>query len=77
MWAFLRVVVYEWILARLGLRWLLTLLVLVPLAIVFFVGIPTLLVLAAIIFVAWRVFRRKPAAESPPAAEAPPAAGTS
>lgn len=73
MWAFLRVVVFEWILARVGLRWLLTLLVLVPLAIVFFVGIPTLLVLAAIVFVAWRVFRRKPAVETPRAAEAPPA----
>src|SRR3972149_1539342 len=75
MWAFLRVVVYEWILARLGLRWLLTLLVLVPLAIVFFVGIPTLLALAAIIFVAWRVFRRKPAAATSPPGSAPPGPG--
>jgi len=58
MWAFLRVVLVEWILVRFSLRWLLTLLIAVPLALVFFVGIPTLLVLGALGFVAWRFFRR-------------------
>jgi hypothetical protein len=68
MWAFLRVIIFEWILARLGLRWLVSLAILVPLALVFFVGIPALLVTAGIIFLAWRLFRR-----APPPAEAPPA----
>jgi hypothetical protein len=68
MWAFLRVVLFEWILARLGLRWLLSLAILVPLALVFFVGIPALLVSAGVIFLAWRLFRC-----APPPAEAPPA----
>jgi hypothetical protein len=66
MWAFLRVVIFEWILARLGLRWLLSLAILVPLALVFFVGIPALLVTAAVMFLAWRAFRR-----APPPAEVP------
>jgi hypothetical protein len=57
-WAFVRVVILEWIVARLGLRWLLALLVLAPLALVFVVGIPTLLVLGAVAFVAWRLLRR-------------------
>ena len=58
MWAFVRVVILEWIVARLGLRWLLALIVLAPLALVFVVGIPTLLVLGAITFVLWRLLRR-------------------
>ena len=45
MWAFLRVVIFEWILARLGLRWLLSLAILVPLALVFFVGIPAMILI--------------------------------
>ncbi|HVT39205.1 MAG TPA: hypothetical protein VHE78_09165 [Gemmatimonadaceae bacterium] len=59
MWAILRVVLFEWILARLGLRWLVALLVAVPLALVFFLGIPMLLVLGAVIFLAWRFVRRR------------------
>ena len=58
MWAFLRVVIFEWILARLGLRWLVSLLVVVPLALVFFIGVPTLLVVAALVFMVWRLLRR-------------------
>ncbi len=59
MWAFVRVVVLEWIVARLGLRWLLALLVLAPLALVFVVGIPTLLTVAAVALVLWRLLRRQ------------------
>jgi hypothetical protein len=59
MWAVLRVIVFEWILARLGLRWLVALLVAVPLLLVFFVGIPMLLVLGAVVFVIWRLLRRR------------------
>ena len=62
MWAFLRVVIFEWILARLGLRWLLSLLVVVPLALVFFIGIPTLVVAVALVFLVWRLLRRTPPA---------------
>jgi hypothetical protein len=70
MWALLRVVLFEWILARLGLRWLITLLVAMPLALVFFVGIPTLLVFGALIFVAWR-FLKKRSAPAPNVASEP------
>jgi hypothetical protein len=59
MWAMLRVILFEWILARLGLRWLVALLVAVPLALVFLVGIPMLLVLGAVIFLVWRFVRRR------------------
>lgn len=58
MGAMLRVVLFEWILARIGLRWLVSLLILVPIALVFFVGIPTLLVGVAIVFVLWRLMKR-------------------
>ena len=58
MWAMLRVVLVEWILARLGLRWLVTLLIGVPIALLVFVGLPALLVCAALVFVAWRFLRR-------------------
>ena len=44
MLALLRVVLFKWILARIGLRWLLTLAVGVPIAILVFLGIPALLV---------------------------------
>ena len=77
MWAFLRVVIFEWILARIGLRWLVSLLVVIPLALVVFIGIPTLLVLSGVIFLVWRMLRRASPAAPPPdsarAAEAPPA----
>lgn len=72
MWAFLRVVIYEWILARIGLRWLVSLLVVVPLALVFFIGIPTLLVLGVVTFLVWRMLRRpSPAGPPPDPAQAP------
>lgn len=58
MWAMLRLVLVEWILVRLSLRWLLALVVGVPLALFFFVGVPALLVIGALVFVAWRFIRR-------------------
>lgn len=73
MWAFLRVVIFEWILARIGLRWLVSLLIVVPLALVFFVGIPTLLVVGVAIFMLWRFLRRPAPPDPAKAAEAPPA----
>ena len=60
MWSLLRVVVFEWILARLGLRWLVGLVVLVPLALVFLIGIPMLIVFAVLAALAWMYFRRPP-----------------
>ena len=59
MWAMLRLVLFEWILARVGLRWLIGLLIAVPLALVLFVGIPTLIVLSFLAFLAWRLIRRR------------------
>jgi Na+-translocating ferredoxin:NAD+ oxidoreductase RnfA subunit len=70
MWNLLRVVLFEWILARIGLGWLLSLLVLVPLALFFFIGIPTLLVIGAVVFLLWRAVRRNaPRDAAAPAAE--------
>lgn len=66
MWNLMRVVLFEWILARIGLGWLLSLLVLVPLALLFFIGIPTLLVAGAVVFVLWRALRRSAPRESAP-----------
>lgn len=54
----LRVLLFEWVLARIGLGWLLSLLILVPLALLFFIGIPTLLVAGAVGFLLWRAVRR-------------------
>ena len=65
MWAMLRVVLFEWILARLGLRWLIGLLVAVPLALFFFVGIPTLLIAGVVIFLLWRLISAAMRAPSP------------
>ena len=59
MWSLLRVVVFEWILARLGLRWLVGLVVLVPLALVFLIGIPMLIVGGVLAVLAWMYFRRR------------------
>ena len=70
MLALLRVIVFEWILARLGLRWLLLLLVGVPAALLFFIGIPTLLVLGIAAALVWRMLRR-PAPAAPAAPSAP------
>ena len=66
MWNLLRVVLFEWILARIGLGWLLSLLVLVPLALLLFIGIPTLLVVGAVVFFLWRALRRNAPPESAP-----------
>ena len=71
MWAVLRVVLFEWVLARLGLRWLIGLLIAVPLALVFFVGIPTLIVLGALAFVAWRWIRKRQPVPPTQAPQAP------
>ena len=71
MLALLRVVLFEWILARMGLRWLLALAIGVPLALVFFVGIPTLVIVCALVFVAWRALRRAPSAGPDNTAPAP------
>ena len=71
MWALLRVVLFEWVLARLGLRWLIGLLIAVPLALVFFVGIPTLLVLGAFAFLAWRWIRKRQSVPPTSAPQAP------
>ncbi len=70
MLALLRVIVFEWILARLGLRWLILLLVGVPAALLFFIGIPTLLVLGIAAALVWRMLRR-PAPAAPAAPLAP------
>ena len=72
MWSLFRVVVFEWILARLGLRWLVGLVVLVPLALVFLIGIPMLMVVGVLAVLAWMYFRRReiwqtPTAQSPAA----------
>lgn len=66
MWNLLRVVLFEWVLARIGLGWLLSLLVLVPLALLFFIGIPTLMVVGAVVFALWRTLRRSAPRESDP-----------
>ena len=60
MLALLRLVVFEWILARLALRWVLGIGILAVGGVIFLVGIPTLLVLGAIGYFGWRVMRRRP-----------------
>ena len=61
---FLRVLVFEWLLARIGLRWLITLLIATPIVLVALIGIPTLLIGGAIAFVLWR-WLKKPAPTVP------------
>ena len=61
---FLRVLVFEWLLARIGLRWLITLLIATPIVLVAIIGIPTLLIGGAIAFVLWR-WLKKPAQAAP------------
>ncbi len=56
MFALLRVVIVEWILARLALRWVLTIGVLAVGGLIFFIGVPTLMFIAALV-VGWRWFR--------------------
>jgi|GEM_PF-4671448 len=63
MLALLRVVLFEWILARIGLGWVITFLIAAPIAIVVLVGIPTLIVVGVIGFMCWRWLRRPPARE--------------
>lgn len=60
MLALLRVVLFEWILARIGLGWVITLLIAAPIAIVMLIGIPTLIVVAVVGIMAWRWMRRAP-----------------
>ena len=76
MWNLLRVVLFEWILARIGIGWLLSLLVLVPLALVFFIGIPTLLVIGAVGFLLVRWLRSSAPRTEGTRAEGPRAAET-
>lgn len=54
--ALLRVVVLEWILARLALRWVVGIAVLAVGGLIFFVGLPMLLLFAAL-WLGWRWFR--------------------
>lgn len=61
----LRVFLFEWVLARLGLRWLLVLLIGVPAALIFFVGLPMLIVLSLAALALWRMLKRPPAVPSP------------
>jgi hypothetical protein len=60
---FLRVLVFEWILARIGLRWLITVLIATPIVLITVVGIPTLLIGGGVAFLLWR-WLRKPAPSS-------------
>lgn len=60
MLALLRVVLFEWILARIGLGWVITLLIAAPIAIVMLIGIPTLIVVAVVGVMVWRWMRRAP-----------------
>ena len=64
MLALLRVVLFEWILARIGLGWVITLLIAAPIAIVVLVGIPTLIVVGTVGFLCWRWMRRSQARET-------------
>ena len=63
MLALLRVVLFEWILARIGLGWVITLLIAAPIAIVLLVGIPTLIVVGVVGLLCWRWLRRAPVRE--------------
>ena len=64
MLALLRVVLFEWILARIGLGWVITLLIAAPIAIVLLIGIPTLIVVGVVGFLCWRWMRRAPARDT-------------
>jgi hypothetical protein len=54
--AVLRVIIVEWILARLALRWVLTIGVLAIGGLIFFIGLPTLLIVVALVL-GWRWFK--------------------
>lgn len=58
MWAIIRVVVFEWILARIGLRWLFSLAAIGGLAVLLLVGLPTLIILVVIGLFVWRALRK-------------------
>ena len=58
----LRVLIFEWILARLASRWVVGGLLLAGGALVFFVGIPLLLVLSLLGWWIWRKLRTAPGA---------------
>ena len=57
MFALLRVIIVEWILARLALRWVLTIGVLAVGGLIFFIGLPTILLVVALVL-GWRWFKR-------------------
>ncbi|MBX9928601.1 MAG: hypothetical protein K2X99_06765 [Gemmatimonadaceae bacterium] len=65
--ALLRVLLFEWILARIGLRWLLGLAAGGAAVLIFAIGLPTLLISGALLFLAWRWIRsltRSPSASA-------------
>ena len=70
MWSLLRVVVFEWILARMALRWVLLIAVLAVGGLIFFIGLPTLLAITGLV-VGWRWLKRRTDATA--AGVAPPA----
>jgi uncharacterized protein YneF (UPF0154 family) len=74
MLALLRVVLFEWILARIGLGWVITLLIAAPIAIVMLVGIPTLIVVGVAGFFLWRWLRKVLPKDAPPVNEVRPTA---
>jgi hypothetical protein len=65
MWAAIRVIVVQWLLARIGLRWLLSLALIGGIAVLVFVGLPTLLVIGAFAFLLWRWLRRSEPSPAP------------
>jgi hypothetical protein len=66
MLALIRVVVLEWILARLALRWVLGIGVLAAGGLIFFIGVPMLLTIAGV-WLAWRWFKGAEARAQSPA----------
>ena len=64
----LRVLIFEWILARIALRWVVGGLLLAGGALVFFIGIPTLIVLGLL---GWWIARKLRAAPVTEASAAP------
>ena len=61
-----RIVIFEWILARIALRWVVGGLLLAGGALVFFIGIPMLIVLG---FAGWWIWRKLNAEPAPAATE--------
>ncbi len=72
MLALLRIVLFEWILARIGLVWVVTLLIAAPIAIVMLIGIPTLIVGGVVGVLLWRSLRRASVRTTPDIGEIRP-----